>query len=514
VQAVEQDVLGRVRIGRDALLVDASDLDLELAPAAEVVARTLMIIGSGQPTKRPGRWTRDGLPHGQSLTELERLRPDLFPMARGAGALQRTAAEMFAIHVSPHRRRLQEKAEEVAHRALTDSRTIEPDELLEHLEAAIQEAEEAARAAFSALVDEFSNELEGLGLAIDFANARHAAEQVDGHTSGGSTKAWATGEVGAALTALLAFTGPIGWVVAAGGAIASMLFGWRRRKAARAAEAKRAKVRTEAIATVRRTAESVYTSITDDLWIQVREAAKALAEQALEPILAALILQARTQQALTSAAQVLANASVRKNSISASEVLVRSAELVRRKEGASRGVDPFLGQDASTVSSHDQAVDQGTSTGLISAALEERVTLWQTTLATGVDRPESPEPPTTLGVTGGRGVGVTAFANGLRGLLDADDVAITDLGTEAAGAERCDLLIFLLPPNVNLAGSHAFPTLLGPDSHYRDAVQRRSLFCITRLDQLGPDLLYEPTAALATLERKANEASDLLVVRL
>lgn len=510
VQAVEQDVLGRVRIGADALLVEAGDLDRELAPAAGVVARTLMIIGSGQPAARPGRWTRDELPHGQSLTELERLRPDLFPRARGAGALQRMAAEMFAIHVSPHRRRLQEKAEEVAHRALNDSRTIEPEKLFQHLEAAIQAAEEAARTAFRALVDEFSSELEGLGLTVDFANARHAAEQVDGHTSGGSTKAWATGEVGAALTALLVFTGPVGWVVAAGGAIASMLFGWRRRKAARAAEVKRAKVRSEAIATVRRTAESVYTSITDDLWLQVREAAQALAKRALEPILEVLVVQARTQQGLTSAAQVLAKASVRKNNISASDVLVRSAELFRRKEGASRGVDPLLGQDASAASAHDQAAGQKTLTGLITAALNERVTLWQTTLAKEVDCSEVSEAPTTLGVTGARGVGVTAFANGLRSQLDADDVTIADLGTEAAGAEHCDLLIFLLPPNVNVAGSNAFPILLGADSDYRDAVQRRSLFCITRLDQLGPDLLYEPTAALATMERKANEAADLL----
>jgi GTPase SAR1 family protein len=513
-KAVEEDLIAGVTIGGQELLNLASKCADDLQDDVGVLRAGLMILGSGTGKGR-GRWSREDVPGAAALETLERLRPELRAALRPDGALQRTARELFTVHVSPHRRELQEAAERVARKALDDSAVISAESLLAELEPAIEEAERAGQHACELLAAEFKTQLEGLSLTVDFTRSARRAEDVDGTTSDGRARAWAAADLGAAaIVAIAVFlvSSPVGWVVAGAGLFVSLFTSWRRRRAARKAEARRSLVRSEAVAVVRRAADDVYRTIDADLWGQVASSAKQLASGLLDGPAKELLRLAQRERSLRMAGSRLAALRTTRGDTQAGDVLRSACIAVRKRNGAKRSIDPLLGQDMAGLDGMPE-LSQASVRDLAALCDELRRRTVEWTRRSGVAACDGQTPASaTVGLLGARGVGMSSLHAALDEYGDTG-LSIRELGSHALEAHTCDLLVWLLGPNMTLTDLGGFDELLGPNSLVQQAVLSRSLFCVTRLDQLGPDLLTEPGLVVTVMQRKAKEVSDLLAGR-
>lgn len=516
-QAVRQDVLALVREGCSAMQSRAQQTRADLAQAGEVVTQGLGIIGAGtrgEKAPQRGRWSRSHVTGGTELSSLQDRCPDFFPAMPRDGKLQRTASELLSIHLAPHRMHLHDSAEEAARQVLAAGGSMAGEELLAKLEPAARAAELAAESALDILQDEFADALSGMSLSLAHARAVQAAENIDGHVSTGNAKRWAMTELGLAGTAAVALlaSNPIGWAVAAG----ATLFGWfsgrRRRQAAKEAEARAAKVRGTAIALVRKAADELYIGVRDDYWRAVHQSATHVAGELLSGRSDLLCASVDDLTNLTAASSILSECRPNPEAEDSSAIL--QAAVARLRDGTRpdlTGAELLLGLDGSTSPPDARPLEDMDP---LCDELTRRSRAWVASMPEQASTAEDCALEVRVGVLGAPRVGVSALCNGLAAILSPELASVADLGAIGSGAERCDLLLWLLRPNATLEGLVAFEDLLGAEFRVREAVLARSVFCITRLDQVGPDLTREPTAVVGAMRHKAREVSDLLSQRL
>jgi hypothetical protein len=166
------------------------------------------------------------------------------------------------------------------------------------------------------------------------------------------------GLAGTAAIALLA-SNPIGWAVAAG----ATLFGWfsgrRRRRAAKEAEARAAKVRGTARALVRKAADELYIGVRDDFWRAVHEAATHVARELLSGRSELLCASVDDLANLTAASSILSECRPNTDAEEASAIL--QAAVARLRDGTRpdlTGAELLLGLDGSTSPPDARSLDE------------------------------------------------------------------------------------------------------------------------------------------------------------
>lgn len=513
-QSVENDLLARVQHVAEELTQTADDRALEVTVGVAALRASVDVLGAGHhsPTSHRGRWARTDVPGAEALLELAELRPELLDGSSPSGRLQQTAHELAAIHLSPHRRKLRAAAEDIAHQAIREQKVLDGDALVLLLEPHVDEARKAAAAAGQALSEEFSDQLAGVQLQLKVEGARMAAEAVDGRSGRKAARLLEAGELltqaGTALAVFLAATGPVGWLAAAGGAVASLVVGWFRRRASRQAEARGAEVRAEAVSLVRRAADDVHQSLEQHFWQSVTQAATRAARVLIGDVAPSVATRAARVAALTTAANLL-NTRSSGGRTDATDVIAAAVRAVRASEAPGSRRDPLLGQ---TAHGSDEGAGEisGSDHTELTAALQERADNW---LSCRRDpevhwKPEDKTRVFRVGVVGGDPAAADATADELRKRLDGAGWEV--ISAAADDAVSCDLLIWVLAPNLDLHSSSAARALLAPDAPHRHAVLSRSVLCISGLDQLGPDLLLETQAVPPVIARKAAELSNYL----
>jgi hypothetical protein len=423
-QSVENDLLARVQHVAEQLTRTAEERALEVTVGVAALRSSIDVLGAGHDstTSHRGRWARKDVPGAEALLELAVLRPELFDGSSRSGRLQQTAQELAAIHLSPHRRKLRAAAEDIAHQAIRQQKVLDGDVLVLLLEPHVDEARQAAAAALQALSEEFADQLAGVQLQFKVEGARMAAEAVDGRSGRKAARLLEAGELltqaGTALAVLLAATGPVGWLAAAGGALASLVVGWFRRRASRQAEARGAKVRAEAVSLVRRAADDVHRSLEQHFWQSVTQAATGAARALIGDVAPSVANRAARVAALTTAANLLGTRSGGGRT-DATEVIAAAVRAVRASAAVGNRRDPLLGQTACGSDEADVEISGSDRTEL-AAALQERADNWLSYRRDPEGRwePEDKTRVLRVGVVGGDPATADATAAELRKRLD------------------------------------------------------------------------------------------------
>lgn len=514
-QAVENDLLARVHATAEHLTTIADDTSRQVAVGVATLRSSLEVLGAGQakPGAQRGRWSRRDVTGADALEQLAALRPELLDGISAGGRLQRTAQDLLTIHLAPHRRKLRAAGEQIAHDAIIVQKAVDGETLVRKMQRPVDQAQKAVAAALVELAEEFADQLAGLALDLQVEDARLKATPVDGRSGRKKAQLLEAGELltqaGTAVAVLLAATGPVGWLVAAGGAVASLVMGRWRRRASRKAEARGAKVRAEAVAVVRRASDDVYGSLERRYWDSVTRVATGSAQSLIGDVATPVARQAQRQAAQTAAASALTTASPGSRRTDANAVIKAAVAAVRAAAAVGKHHDPLLGQDPTGESTQTdlQAMQDGHAA--LAASLQQRADNWLGYRKDPTAASDKADPlHLKVGILASNPDLANVAADGLRNEVQQVDLAV--LESDGASAVDHDLLLWLLTPNIDLHTMPAAQRFFAGTSPYRHPVFARSVFCIAGLDQLGPDLVNEATALPPLLRRKADELSNYL----
>lgn len=501
--AVESDILGRVAAGRARLLAQANELNDAITAETERMLAVFAVIGAGGDGL--GCWPRD-LAESTGLAQLESLRPELLSGTRKRGSLQQAAAALHSIHVVPMQRILRESAELIAHQVIKDRKNLTAVDVDALLQPAVDKARAATEAAVEELAAEFEHQVNGIDLALDARATRAATGALEGERNEVAKKFWTITELGAGAAfavAVFVATNPVGWAVGAGAAVVSFLLSRQRRRAAREAEAKAADQRANALETARGSADAVYSEMGRIYWQMVANASTTTAQQLFASSNPSVVLgQVHRLRSMVAAVSELGQLAPDQPRVAVIDQLQAAVYRVRQTVAHSAGQDPLLG--ALDVGQTDVSIED--ESGAVDSLVQihrERASRWINGLSSATSEPR---PIYDVGLLGAPGVGARTLAAELRACRP--ELAFTVLAPDGSGAEGCDLLIWLMA--VNGTVPPALDLLLGPNSPVRTWALARSAFVMTRLDQLGPDLLREPSQTATRLEGKTRELADLV----
>lgn len=508
--AVEADVLGHIALGCASLTAHADDLEQEVDGAVHRLLAGFAVIGAGSGGQ--GCWGRSES-QAKHLTLLEDLRPELLAGARREGTLQQAARQLHSIHLAPHRRKLYEAADEIAHGALADKADVEAMEVVERLRPAMQAAQVATENALEEVSREFEQQLVGIDLALQALAGDVKARAIRGKRKETGRKVWTTAEVGASFgfaAAVLLASNPVGWVAGAGMVVVGWFTSRKRKQAAKRAEERAVRMRTEAVKHVREAADSVFSTLSEYYWSSISSAADSTARELLtrdDPC--ALVASQERQLGLRLAVGELSRLAPVHPWVESADALKAAVERTCRGVPRSPGQDPLLGALAALPSGAVAGEQPPSDAASLVAQHRARAAAWLSGLPeTSSDVPNSGRAGRgRAGLIGANGVGLKTLARALRN-LGPRDVSYRVLTPAGVGSEQCDVLLWVF--SVNGTAVPALAALVGETSLVRDAVLARSAFVMTRLDQLGPDLQREPEHVTARLEGKTREVADLL----
>ncbi len=515
VQAVENDLLAHVHQAAEGLAATADGTSQQVSVGVAALRSAIEVLGTGQGKAgaHHGRWMRSDIAGADALDGLAALRPELLDGLSASGQLQQTAADLATIRLQPHRRKLRAAGEQIAQEALNSQKAVDGDTLVRKMQPHVGAAERAASTALAALADEFADQLGGVALGLKVEGARLAAVTVDGRSGRKKAQLLEAGELltqaGTAVAIVLAATGPVGWLVAAGGAAASYLMGRWRRRASRQAEARGAKVRAEAVSAVRRAADDVYSMLEQHYWDSVTQAATGAAQSLIGEVAQQVARQAHRQAALEAAAHALHATSSGLKRTDANAVIKAAVAAVRAAEGSGKDRDPLLGQDTTAEQDQSDLHASAEAHTALAAALQVRADNWLAYRNDPAPIAEATDDARLrVGIISKNPELAQAAVEGLR--EHALTVDLSALTGDNGGLHERDLLIWLLTPNIDLHVLPAAHTYLASTSPYRHAVFARSVFCVAGLDQLGPDVVTEAGAVPPLLRRKSEESPTTL----
>jgi hypothetical protein len=221
-------------------------------------------------------------------------------------------------------------------------------------------------------------------------------------------------------------------------------------------------VRGTARALVRKAADELYIGVRDDYWRAVHEAATHVARELLSGRSELLCASVDDLANLTAASSILSECRPNTDAEEASAIL--QAAVARLRDGTRpdlTGAELLLGLDGSTSPPDARSLDE---IDTLHNELTRRARAWVASMPGQASTSVEPPLEVRVGVLGASRVGVSALCDGLAAILSPGLASLADLAAHESGAERCDLLLWLLRPNATLEGLVAFEDLLGVES--------------------------------------------------